>query len=79
MKTVVSTTGQIDLPDELRRQDGIAAGERFDLQRIGTGCYLLSRESPPPQAGHTGTLAWLRACPADDWFTPVPSESTDQI
>jgi bifunctional DNA-binding transcriptional regulator/antitoxin component of YhaV-PrlF toxin-antitoxin module len=80
MKTTVSQNGQIDLPEEFRQQDGVTPGQRFDVQRIGTGCYLLHRESPvSPPGESSSTLAWLRACPASDWFVPIPSESTDEL
>ena len=34
MKTTVSTKGQIVLPTEIRRQDGIEPGEEFEVERI---------------------------------------------
>ncbi len=79
MKTIVSSNGQINLPDELRQQDGIAPGQKFDLRRIATGCYILSREVPNSPGADGGLMAWLRTCPADDWYVPIPSESTDDL
>jgi AbrB family looped-hinge helix DNA binding protein len=72
----MSTKGQIVLPAELRDADGIAAGEQFDVERVSAGEYRLTRVAPPPNAG---VMDWLRSCPATDWFTPVPSESTDTL
>jgi bifunctional DNA-binding transcriptional regulator/antitoxin component of YhaV-PrlF toxin-antitoxin module len=79
MKTTVSQNGQIDLPEEFRQQDGVAPGQRFDVQRIGTGCYLLHRESPVSRDETSSQLVWLQACPASDWFVPILSESTDDL
>jgi len=36
----------------------------------------LIRIAPPP---NLGVVDWLRSCPSTDWFTPVPSESTDTL
>jgi len=76
MKTTISTKGQIVLPAELRDADGIAAGEQFDVERVSAGEYLLTRVAPPP---NVGVVDWLRSCPSTDWFTAVPSESTDTL
>ena len=65
MKITVSTYGQIVLPAEFRQQDGIAARH-----------YLLKREVT---GTNVGLLEWLRACPADDWLRPIPSEMTDVL
>ena len=76
MRTTVSTKGQIVLPAELRRQDGIAAGDAFDVERIERGEYRLVRRGPPDNAG---LVAWLRRCPEKDWFVPIEGESTDTL
>ena len=75
VKTVVSSKGQIVLPAELRTQDCIVSGQRFEVERLGEGRYLLTR-----QAEHNaGLVDWLLACPEKDWFVPIDSESTDDL
>lgn len=76
MKTIVSSKGQIVLPAELRKQDGIRSGQRFDIERVEAGRYLLKKS---PEPGSDGVVDWLLACPDKGWFTPVPSESTDAL
>jgi len=76
MKTTISTKGQIVLPAEFREADGIIAGEQFEVERIGPDEYRLVRLAPPPNAG---VVEWLRACPEQDWFVEIESESTDSI
>ena len=76
MKTAVSTKGQIVLPAEIRRQDGIEPGQEFEVERIDRGEYRLVRLSPPR---NQGLLNWLQACPEKDFFVPIESESTDSL
>jgi AbrB family looped-hinge helix DNA binding protein len=76
MKIVVSTKGQIVLPAEIRRQDGIEPGQEFEVERIDRGEYRLVRLSPPR---NQGLLDWLQACPEKDFFVPIESESTDTL
>ncbi len=76
MKTAVSTKGQIVLPAELRRQDGIEPGEEFEIERIDRGEYRLVRLSPPR---NQGLVDWLLACPEKGFFVPIESESTDTL
>ena len=76
MKTLISSKGQIVLPAELRQLDDIQAGQQFRLERLNPGEYLLKRE---PIGDNAGVVDWLLACPADDWFQPMPSESTDTL
>jgi AbrB family looped-hinge helix DNA binding protein len=51
MKTAVSTKGQIVLPAEIRRQDGIEPGQEFEVERIDRGEYRLIRLTPPRNQG----------------------------
>lgn len=74
VKTTVSSKGQIVLPAELRQLDHIQPGQQFIVERIESGHYLLKRED---EAVNQGVVDWLQACPADDWFQTIPSESTD--
>ena len=76
MVTTLSTRGQIVLPAEFRYQDGIEPGEVFEVERIDEGEYRLRRLAPPK---NRGLVKWLRSCPDDDFFLPIPSESTDTL
>lgn len=76
MKSTMSSKGQIVLPAELRRQDGIEPGQTFEIERIEHGDYrLVLGEAPKNQ----GLVNALLACPEKDWFKPIPSESTLSI
>ena len=76
MKTSVSSKGQIVLPAEIRRQDGIEPGQEFDVERIDRGEYRLVRRVPRP---NEGLVDWLLACPEKGFFVPIESESTDTL
>jgi len=76
MKTKVSTKGQIVLPAEIRRRDGIRAGEEFEVERLDAGEYRLVRVAPAP---NEGLVDWLLACPEKGYFVPIESESTDTL
>ncbi len=73
METVVSSKGQVVLPAGLRERDRIAPGQKFDLERVEEGQYLLKRRAGQD---NTGLVDWLLSCPEKDWFEPLPSEST---
>jgi AbrB family looped-hinge helix DNA binding protein len=74
--TTVSSKGQVVLPVELRERDRIEAGQRFSIERIEEGEYLLKKL---PSANKAGLTDWLLACPEKGWFRPVPGESTDTL
>jgi AbrB family looped-hinge helix DNA binding protein len=76
MKTIVSSKGQIVLPVEFRRQDGIESGQEFDVERLDRGEYVLRRRESQVNAG---VVDWLLACPAKDFFVGIESESTDDL
>jgi AbrB family looped-hinge helix DNA binding protein len=76
MKTTVSSKGQIVLPAELRRRDGIRAGQEFEVERVAADEYRLVRLSPPP---NEGLVDWLLACPEKGYFVAIDSESTDTL
>ncbi|MGE4425656.1 MAG: AbrB/MazE/SpoVT family DNA-binding domain-containing protein [Solirubrobacteraceae bacterium] len=76
MRTTISTKGQLVLPAAIREADGIRPGEQFEVERVAADEYRLVRLRPPTNAG---VVDWLRGCPEADWFTPVPSESTDTL
>lgn len=76
MKTVVSSKGQIVLPAELRERDRVRPGERFEIERLDEGRYVLTRQ---PAGDNAGLVEWLRACPVKDWFVEIDAESTDTL
>lgn len=76
MRTTLSTKGQVVIPAEIRRQDEIAPGEEFEIERIDRGDYRLKRIEPPR---NQGLVDWLLACPAKGFFVPIESESTDDL
>jgi AbrB family looped-hinge helix DNA binding protein len=76
MKTTISSKGQIVLPAELRKQDGIEPGEEFTVERIDRGEYRLVRCTPSP---NEGLVDWLLSCPEKGFFVPIDSESTDTL
>lgn len=76
MTTCISSKGQLVLPAELRRQDGIEPGQEFEIERLDRGEYRLIRHTPPP---NEGLVDWFLACPEKDFFVPINSESTDTL
>ena len=76
MKTVISTRGQLVLPAEFRRRDGVVPGPLFDIERIGPGVYRLARAG---EQENSGLVDWLLSCPEKDWYVPVASESTADL
>ena len=76
MHTVISSKGQVVLPASLRQRDRIGAGQKFDIERLEAGQYLLKRRPVPD---NDGLVDWLLACPVKDWFKPIASESTDSL
>jgi len=76
MNTTVSSKGQIVLPAEFRRQDGIEAGQQFEIERVQRGEYRLVRRA---SRANQGVVDWLLACPVKGFFVPVDSESTDTL
>ena len=76
MKTSVSTNGQILLPAEICREDDIEPGQVFGVERIDRGEYRLVRRAPNP---NDRVVEWLLACPEKAFFSPIGSESTDEL
>ena len=76
MKTTVSSNGQIVLPPEIRQQDGIEAGQEFEVERLDRGSYRLVRRTARP---NEGVVDWLLACPEKGFFVPIESESTEAL
>ena len=76
MTTRISSKGQIVLPAEIRQQDGVEAGQQFEIERIERGEYRLVRQEAP---ANEGLVEWLLACPEKGFFVPIESESTDTL
>ncbi len=76
MKTTVSSKGQIVIPAEIRKQDGIEAGQEFDIERLDRGEYRLVRRETLP---NEGLVDWLLGCPEKGYFVSIESESTDEL
>jgi AbrB family looped-hinge helix DNA binding protein len=76
VRTTVSSKGQIVLPAELRSQDGIEAGQEFEVERVDRGEYRLVRIQGRP---NEGVVDWLLDCPEKGYFVPIESESTDSL
>ena len=72
----MSSKGQVVLPAEFRRQDGIEPGQELEVERHGAGVYLLTVREPPK---NQGLVDLLLSCPLKDWYVPLPSESSDRI
>jgi AbrB family looped-hinge helix DNA binding protein len=76
MTTTVSTKGQIIIPAEIREQDGVEAGQQFEVERIESGEYRLKRKARRNQ----GLIRLLLSCPVKGWFNPSgPAETTNDI
>jgi AbrB family looped-hinge helix DNA binding protein len=69
----ISSRGQIILPAKIRREDGIEAGQEFEVQRVGRGEYLLRRRVHRP---NEGLVKLLLACPIKGWFQPMDRTET---
>jgi AbrB family looped-hinge helix DNA binding protein len=77
MKTRISSKGQIVLPAELRRRDGIEPGQEFEIERLEAGEYRLKRIR---RQRNRGLVKHLLACPVKGWFQPLDrTETTDSI
>ncbi len=64
------------MPVEIRRRDGIEAGQEFEIERLDRGDYRLVRRAGP---ANKGLVDWLLSCPAKGYFIPIESESTDTL
>ena len=72
MITTVSSKGQVVLPAEIRRQDGIKPGQQFEVERIERGEYRFKRK----RRRNEGLVKLLLACPVKGWFKPLPFTET---
>lgn len=77
MRTRISSKGQVVLPAEIRRKDGIEAGQEFEIDRIDRGEYRLKRTR---DRRNRGLVELLLACPVKGWFQPADRrETTDDV
>lgn len=76
MRTRISSKGQIVIPAELRRLDGIEAGQELEIERLEQGTYRLTVVSPPP---NQGLVEALLSCPEKGFFVAIESASTDTL
>jgi AbrB family looped-hinge helix DNA binding protein len=77
MRTTVSSKGQIVLPAEIRQQDDIRPGQKFEVERIDRGDYRLKRMA---RRRNEGLVELLLACPVKGWFEPMQrTETTNSI
>jgi AbrB family looped-hinge helix DNA binding protein len=77
MRTTISSKGQIVLPAEIRKRDGIEPGQEFEVERIDQGEYLLKRRT---RRSRKGLVDWLLSCPDKGWFQPLDrTETTEDI
>jgi AbrB family looped-hinge helix DNA binding protein len=60
MATTVSSKGQVILPAEIRQQDGIKPGQKFEVERIDCGEYRLKRKQ---RRRNESLVKLLFACP----------------
>ena len=61
------------MPAEIREQDGIEAGQEFEVERIDRGEYRLTRKA---RRRNEGLMSLLRTCPVKDWFKPLERTET---
>ncbi len=64
------------IPAELRQVDRLVPGQKFELERLEVGQYLLKRIAEPD---NEGVVQWLTDCPEKGWFVSVGSESMDTV
>ena len=57
MTTTLGTHGEIGIPSELRDADHLDAGDRFAIERVLPGHYVLSRIAPVPASFSIATGA----------------------
>ena len=70
MKTTISSMGQLVLPAEFRRMDGLKAGQAFEVERLDKGDYRLRRVEAGPNEGLVDWLlaAGKRRAALESWF-----------
>lgn len=64
MTITVLRNGQVTLPAEIRKRDGIEPGQHFEVERIDHGIYRIMRK----RRTNEGLVKLLLACPVKGWF-----------
>jgi hypothetical protein len=78
MTTILTATGQIEIPELFRKEDALHAGQRCDIQRMGRGEYHVRVEEPSGDDGDWVDV--LLSCPEKGWFEPIErTETTDDL
>ncbi len=67
MITIITTKGQLALPQKLRDQLGWSEGDRVHVESDGEGRVILERVRPVP---NEGLVELLLACPFKGWKIP---------
>lgn len=57
METTLNAEGQIIIPKQIRDSDHLAAGDSFELERLTSGFYVLSKKSSKHSALKIETAA----------------------
>jgi hypothetical protein len=47
MKTVLSASGEIGIPEQIREADHLHAGDLFEVERLMPGHYVVTKEPSP--------------------------------
>ena len=55
MKTTLTAGGEIGIPPGIRRHDHLKAGDKFDLDRLASGHYVLIKLQKQPVGFSIGT------------------------
>ena len=48
MKATLNAGGQISIPQQIRDADHLAVGDSFEVERLASGHYVLTREGREP-------------------------------
>jgi bifunctional DNA-binding transcriptional regulator/antitoxin component of YhaV-PrlF toxin-antitoxin module len=81
MTTILSADGSLEIPEAFRKTDGIKAGQRCEIERVGQGEYHV-RVGPAVGRGEQPErlIDLLRSCPVKGFFIPLErSETTDDL
>ena len=76
MKTVLSASGQVEIPEVFRKADSLQPGQRCDIQRMGRGEYRVQMADGDLSLPNEQLSDVLLSCPVKDWW--VESERTER-
>lgn len=78
-QTTLSNQGSVVFPNVYRIEDGLKAGETFEVERTKAGEYIFRRkEEHGFRKGSTGLTDALLACPEKGWFRSIPELETSE-